>query len=318
MRSAGGACICVVLGLFAHNAYAQPTGADNAEAHVRRGLELRRSGDDAAALAEFESAQALAPTPRVRAQIGLALQALGRWREAEEVELEVLSEHPDPWVRDHADLLRESLATAQHHLAWVSVDCNVAAAELRVNGAAPLRLPLTTPVRVVAGAVVLQVRADGYESVLRKIDVSEGARTRESVVLIASPPALPIGTPTTVLAPGPETAKRTAAWVTLATGSVLLAGGIAASVVSVVYSGMYNDDSRCFVSPLTRDQRCGTERGIAQTTRVTAIVTLAGGGLAVGAGAFLLATSRGPRAGFGARTVACTLELGSLGCAGTF
>ncbi|HXN32155.1 MAG TPA: hypothetical protein VN894_09845, partial [Polyangiaceae bacterium] len=72
----GCACLCLVLGLSTRSALAQVSSEGSPEAHVRRGLELRRSGDDAAALAEFERAQVLAPALRTRAQIALALQAL--------------------------------------------------------------------------------------------------------------------------------------------------------------------------------------------------------------------------------------------------
>jgi hypothetical protein len=308
--------ICLVFVLVVRGALAQPV-SDSSEAHVQRGIELRRSGEDAAALAEFERAQALEPSPRVRAQIGFALQALGRWREAEEVQMRVLAE-ADAWVREHSDLVRESLAAVQHHLSWLSVECDVAGAELTVNGVPAGRLPLSNAVRVVAGAVVLEVRADGYDPVRRTTDVPAGAQARESVVLVRSQ-ATP---PNTTLAAEPAkdagVARRTAGWVTLAGGALLVSGGIVAAVVSAVYSARYNDDTRCFVGTLTRDQNCGIDRGIADTTRITGIAALAAGGLAVGGGVLLLVTSPRARPASPAATLACGMGPGLLGCAGRF
>src|SRR2546422_8347826 len=54
-----------------------------AEEHVSRGLELRKEDRDLDALAEFQLAYGIRPTSRVRAQIALAEQALGRWVVAE-------------------------------------------------------------------------------------------------------------------------------------------------------------------------------------------------------------------------------------------
>ncbi len=329
------ACLSVALQLVVSAAFAQPHSDDTAGTHVRRGVELRRLGNDEAALAEFQRAQAVEASPRILAQIGLALQALGRWPEAEEATLAALSDDSDAWVEEHRELLRESLAAAQHHLGWMIVDCNVGGAELLINGRPAGKLPLDGPVRVIAGEVVLQVKANGYEPVLRKIDVLEGSRAREAVTLVQSqPPSVtdrdpasagpPIRAP---LAKAPATVlpldlgnsrRMTVGWVTFGVGGTLAAGGLAAAAISAVYTARYNDDSRCFVWPQTRDQRCGADRGIVETTRVTAIVALATSAIAVGAGAFLLATTPPRQIGSAKGAVACRLAPGFVGCTGRF
>jgi hypothetical protein len=306
----------------ASSALAQSDPEATAEAHVQRGLELRRAGDDAAALAEFDKAERLLPVPRVRAQIALALQALGRWREAEDVQLLVLSQGADPWVREHDQVLRESLAAVQRHLSWLTVDCNVAGAEVVVNGASVGRAPLGRLVRVVAGSVVLEVHAEGYEPVRRTIEVPAGARERESVVLVPSPAAprpTPAGPAAPVVVADAASARRAAGWVVVASGGVILAGGAVAFALSAAYGAKYNDDSRCYIYPLSRDERCGVERGISDTTFLTGIVALAAGGLAAGAGVVLLVTSPSQtRVGRGAPSVACRVTLGGIGCGGQF
>jgi len=52
-------------------------GTDPADAAIRRGVDLRRQGQDDQALQEFKKAYELSPSPRALAQIGLAEQALG-------------------------------------------------------------------------------------------------------------------------------------------------------------------------------------------------------------------------------------------------
>src|SRR5579872_6158721 len=71
---------------------------DDADAAISRGVALRRQGNDTAALAEFQRARSLSPSPRAVAQVGLALQALGRWAEAEAEIEDALGDAHDPWI----------------------------------------------------------------------------------------------------------------------------------------------------------------------------------------------------------------------------
>jgi hypothetical protein len=81
---------------------------------------------------------------------------------------------------------------------------------------------------------------------------------------------------------------------------------------------MYNDNARCFFPPLTRDERCGTDRGIADATSVAGIVGLVVGGLSVGTGVVLLTTSRQDKAESPPLALACGIAPASLACNGAF
>jgi hypothetical protein len=222
-------------------------------------------------------------------------------------------------VREHDGLLRESLSAVQHHLGWLLVECNVEGAELSINGMVAGRLPASDPVRVVSGAVVLQVRAPSYEPVSRTIDVPAGTRARESVVLVASPSPSSSATGATVVASDPLAVRRALGWAAIATGGALMAGGITALAVGAVSLARYNDDARCFFPPLTRDQRCGTDRGVVEASRATAVVSLSAAALAAGAGIVLVATSRSrPTHGETATTFACSSGPLSLVCSGSY
>jgi hypothetical protein len=320
-RALRAAPLCLGLAFVCPLAGAQEAPDASAEAHVQRGLDLRRVGDDATALAEFKLAEHSMPIARVRAQIGLALQALGRWRDAEEVLIRVLAEESDPWTLEHREVLHQSLEAVQRHLSWLSIECNVNGAEAAVNGEAAGHLPLAKPIRVVAGNVVLDVRAEGYETVRRTIEVSPGVPARESVELVvAAPAATPPASP---VLPMPLTAdpgipRRTAGWTALAGGALLLSGGVVAAVVSGVNSAQYNDDARCYYGGESRDQRCGVQRGVADATLATAIAAFAAGALATIGGVYLLSSSSGTRAKAGTPAVACLLVPGAVGCRGQF
>ncbi len=81
-------------------------GPSNTKQLSAEAVELRRAGQDAEALPKFEEAYRLSPTPKAAAQLGLCLQALGRWSEADARLSEALKAKDDTWVRKNRDILR--------------------------------------------------------------------------------------------------------------------------------------------------------------------------------------------------------------------
>jgi hypothetical protein len=307
----------LVLALLAPAARARADASTEAASHASRGLELRRAGDDAGALAEFMRAYELAPSPRLRAQVGLALQALGRWLDADAALTDALRAKDDAWVIEHRALLEESLASVQQHLAWLTVECNVAGAKLDINGVAIGTLPLAAPVGVVAGAIVLDVRAEGYEPIRRTIDVSAASRARETFALVKRPDRSPPRAAPSVAKPGEGAAERALGWAALGAGGALIAGGAAAYYVRAHYASIYTDDSQCFVAPLNRDERCGWERGTSDTALTVSIILFAAGGLTAATGAYLLLTAP-PAQPQTTTAIRCAPALGGVTCATRF
>src|SRR3979409_1225623 len=127
----GCALLAVLLASSTPHIAAAQTGARAVEPErtcgyvMTKGVRLRREGDDAGALAAFERAYGLVPSPRALGQIALAHQALGHWLEAEHGLVEALRISSDAWVARNRAYLEESLAAARAHLAWLDVDCNV-------------------------------------------------------------------------------------------------------------------------------------------------------------------------------------------------
>lgn len=159
--------------------------AQDSEALIREGIALREEGRDAEALARFERAHELTPTPRALAQIALAEQAMGRWVDAHDHLLEALESGSDPWIAERRSALDGALARIREHVGHLEVVEGIDGAEVRINGDRVGALPLPRPLTVPAGTVVLEVRAPGHVAFQRSIQVRAGSRARERVVLVA-------------------------------------------------------------------------------------------------------------------------------------
>jgi Flp pilus assembly protein TadD len=111
----------LVLGsAFGGSGFSQPafaeSGAEAAEPFIQRGVALRRSGNDVAALREFQHAWEISQNPRTSAQMGLCQQALGQWAAAQTRLLEALAAKDHPWVARNRVVLEKTLASAREHI----------------------------------------------------------------------------------------------------------------------------------------------------------------------------------------------------------
>jgi hypothetical protein len=293
-----------------------PVRAAEPEALVEKGLELRRNRRDAEALALFREAYLARPVPRTRAQIALAEQALGMWVEAER-DLQLALAVEDAWIASHRETLRKARETIERHLGTLAVNADAARAKLWVQGVEIGELPIRA-LRVVAGAVRLEVRAEGYQTATRSVEVAPGATVVESFELepIAHPAAsLPAsGSPdaaganvlsrATESAPAAKAAgtplpqgadpRRTFAWAALGTAGAFLSGAVAAQIISQESATRYNDDRHCFYGDLSRDERCGVYRGQSEAAQTLANVGYVAAGALGVASAILFWSSSSP------------------------
>jgi tetratricopeptide (TPR) repeat protein len=81
-----------------------------ADAAISKGVELRRQNKDEEALAQFQRAYKISATPRAKAQMGLAEQAIGRWADAERDLDEAMTQASDPWIIRQRAVLTEAMA----------------------------------------------------------------------------------------------------------------------------------------------------------------------------------------------------------------
>gem|GEM_PF-6080441 len=169
---------------------------------VRRGIELRRTHDDQAALEIFRSAYRINPSPRLQAQIGLAEQAVGQWIDAEKDLKGALQATRDPWVAGNIRALRASVIAVEKHLGSLEVLGSPGGALVRVDGREVGNLPLAIAARVTAGEVLVSVSAPGYVEINRKLGIAVGGLTREIFTLHEAPPQSGVSSSEGIGAPG--------------------------------------------------------------------------------------------------------------------
>ncbi len=157
-----------------------------AEELLEQGVQLREAGEDAAALEAFEEAQRVSPSGQALAQIGLALQALGRFTEAR-IRLSDALMLGGTWVERYRSQLQEALGNIESRLARLEVETNVEGARVLVNGSDVATTPLLHSLYVEAGTVVLEILHEGYHPYRARVEMEEGAFERRSVRLVALP-----------------------------------------------------------------------------------------------------------------------------------
>jgi hypothetical protein len=311
-RGAALGLVLILLGIAPY-ASAQPTpnvhaerDSSEADALTSEGLALRRQRRDAEALANFRRAYAIQPIPRTMAQIALAEQALGRWVDAEAHLRTALQAADDPWIARHRQVLAAGLADIQTHLGELEIEADVAGAELWVNGVYAASLPLTQPLRVEAGSVVIEVRAPAYASARRHTSVEAGETAHETIHLVplVAPPAAVIVVEKPQIhaeqARDKPIAPQSGHYVPqdrpMRAASFVLLGAGAAGLAAGTYFGVRTletvKDSRCV------QYSCPDPRGLALDLEARSLATrstawFAFGIVAAGAGAGLFWLSRG-------------------------
>lgn len=285
MRPANAVAVALVAAVVGFPAAARAQ-TDDADALDRRGLDLRRERRDADALETFRRSYTIRPLPRTLAQIALAEQALGRWLSAE-ADLQRALEANDDWIARHRQVLASGLTDIRAHVATLEVEADGAGANVRVNGGPPHDLPLTAPMHVEAGSVVLEVQAAGYAPARRSISLEPGASARETVHLVPLAPAArsegqartPPGVPRPIpkLAMHAVQARRPASWmsgvsyVLLGAGAVGLGAGAAFGIQTLETKGAR--DHECPAVGCTRTGVALDGEARAEATRSTAWCT---------------------------------------------
>jgi hypothetical protein len=300
-RGVRSALVALALGVAAlpHAALADDAAPDggaqeSSESCIQRGIALRREGSNREALDAFEQAFALRPSPRARAQVALAHQALGDWVEAESGLTEALRSD-DAWIARYHDTLDQALAKVRTHLGWLDLEANVPGAALFVDGARAAAWRSSEPIRLGEGPHDVTLRAPGYAPVDGRVEIATGAHAHAALTLTPLPVAA--GKPTAFTAADRENLPadlskpapgRTFAVAMLSVAGALTGAGIAAWRVRETNAATYNDDQRCLVGSLTRDQRCGANARAAGIAEVVEIGAFAAAGVSAAVGVWRL------------------------------
>ncbi len=175
------------------------------EAMLREGIAHRVAGRDEAAVERFEAAYRALRAPITAGQLALACQAAGRWVDADRYMREALAAPNDGWVRRRRRELDEAYAVTQRNVGELELRGGPDGATVRVEGATVGTLPLTTPLRLRAGTVTVDVRADGYLPCTRQVTILGGELTREPLAMTAvpAPPAAVVAVPSPAAAVAP-------------------------------------------------------------------------------------------------------------------
>lgn len=307
--------------------------ADLPEALVEQGLQSREARRDEEALAKFERAHAIAPTPRTRAQIALAEQALGRWAAAE-VDLAGALASKDPWIAKHRATLEAALGTIRAHLGDLVVSGGIEGAEVTVDGARVGALPLAGPLRLEVGTHTLEVARHGFYPVSKPVAIVADAPARVALDMLprssgerdTPPPPPPIATiqPPPAVQPPASPPSRSSLGFTVAGVGVGVAGlglvglgigGIAARGAQV---SAYNEDATCPpIDAPSKPAPCQARVDSARTWETVGIVGFVAGAALVSGGAAVVLLGAlggsGPKAAFG-----CVPSYAGLVCDGRF
>jgi tetratricopeptide (TPR) repeat protein len=324
-----------VLGGRAHAASGDDAPAD---ALLKRGIELRRAGNDDEALVQFRRAYDTTASARALAQIGLAEQALGRWVDAGRDLQQALGQTDDAWIVRNQRTLKAALATVQEHIGRLLVLGTPAGAGVAINGRRVGTLPLAGPIAVAAGDAVIALDAPGYITIARKVTVAGGALARETIDLPEEGPAVAPNNPASkttdarvpappslALAPPPESLaarsgsdaeppprRRSGRTAALVVGGVAGAALIAGAVADVYYVRKVNafnaPDAQCGSDKTDRGPGPGCQGLYDSATRTKAIAIggfVAGGILSAVAAGLLFYASPQPSPQGGGSSLAC-------------
>lgn len=300
----------MIAGALLVSEVAHADAASEADALISRGLELREKGKDDEALGLFRQAQQKAPSPRARAQVALAEQALGMWVSAETDLTAAIASESDPWISKNRSALDGALGVIRKHIASLEVR-GANKADVYIDGQ-----KLGTgagPYRVEAGRRTLEVRAKGYQPTSRSVDLPAGGTARESVELVVAPvtttPMKPTSETPQKRVEDPGRGQRLLGWVFIGAGAAMLATGGASLLVRKSYVDDYNNDTSCpGLGAAQPPGPCSDRVDSTRTWMTVAIVSLIAGGASIIGGGVILGTAP-------SRTsVAC----GPFGCMGTF
>jgi hypothetical protein len=246
-----------------------PADAENkakAQALLVEGSALYRNGEYAAALAKFEAAYAVFPSPKLWFNIGQANRDLDRPVRALDAFERYLSGVPDA-PPDMAADARASVADLQKKLGRLRIDCETPGAEISLDGKPIGTAPLPDAIWATLGRHQVTASSAGFAPAIEGVDVVAGGLHKVGLRLAAlapppPPPPAPAPAPvveTPPLTPVPALTPRTELtepaappanaregwwlgrkWTWVAAGSAVLLG-VGATVLSVSVKSRYDE-----------------------------------------------------------------------------
>lgn len=160
--------------------------AETIDQLVAKGVDLRKKGDHAGALREFQAAHAREPSGRTLAQMGIAEATLQRWTDAEG-HLSQALDSATPWVEKNRATLEQTLQTVRTHTTEISIYGPVGAV-VTIGDKVVGQIPLPNIPRVNEGTVTVKVESPGHKAFNQTVAAQGGARLIVTASLEPLPP----------------------------------------------------------------------------------------------------------------------------------
>jgi hypothetical protein len=241
----------------------EPGAEQKAEAgaHLRRGAELIDREDLPSALAEFEAAYRLVPSPAILHDFGIVYQGLGRRAAALDAFERFLDQakNAPPSARAHAE---RAVETLRPQVARLQVVVDLTGASIVIDGRTVAQTPQEKPIYLDPGPHQLVVEKAGRTPVhTQRLDVAAGEHLTVAARLAVAPP-----TPLANVALESQTKagqagstnhwQRPAAWATAAAASV--AAGLFATTLVMRHRRVtdFNDKGCGTDNPSQYDPAC--------------------------------------------------------------
>lgn len=201
--------LLVVLAQAALPRVADTQAKANAQVLLKEGTAFYERGDVGAALAKFEAAYEIYPSPKLMFNIAQAERDLDRPVEALEAFQKFLAQVPEPtpeplmpgkWSGAVASEARESVADLKGKLGQLKVECHTPGIEVLADGKSVGVTPFTRTVWMTAGRHGIAVRGRGNKPAIVKVfgvNVTKGmiqALTIEPRWLLAPPANVTVAT----------------------------------------------------------------------------------------------------------------------------
>lgn len=249
------------------------------EAILKRGIQLRREGQDEAALAVFQEAEAQAPNSvRVLLHVATAAQAASKWLLADEYLKKADSHSSDPYYIRYRAEIEEVRSTTAQRVGHFRAVGEPSGAEVILSGQVIGTLPMENSKTVEAGTYVLEVNKPGFYRLRRPISVPGGVLTRETVELNERTGA---DAETAGVGGGPQ--EPTSFWassgMTWTLAGVAAAAGVTSGVSLLLRERAaqhWNDEDRCLSQAdreSTRADLCGNVRNDVDAAEQVALVS---------------------------------------------
>jgi PEGA domain len=271
-----------------------PQRKAEASAHLKRGAELIDAENLEGALAEFEAAYRLVPSPSILHNFGVVYQGLGRKAAALEAFERFLAEaaKAPPATREHA---QQAAQTLRAEVAELRVPSDIAGAAIFVDGRKVGQTPQEKPIYLDPGPHHVSLEKPGGGTVHdERIQASAG---QQLTVAMRSPVAPPAAVEAVQPAPPAKTGdwQRPAAW-TMAAAAAVAAGGFAAAMLVRNQRLTEFNDRGCGTKELDRyPVECGPLLDRGRTAEKWAKATgAAAGALAVGSALLFLTLPDAP------------------------